>query len=813
MATNNNKEAVYIPLENVESEHCALIVEKGLAQVKGIESPKVELNNRRAVVTVTDNEVIGEAVKAIKDLGYGVPTVKNSFPVLGMTCASCAGSAESTVKYAPGVVNASVNFATGNLTVEYLPNMTNAVQLQKAVQAVGYDLLIEDETRQQETLEAIHGKRFRILKSKTIWAIILSLPVVVIGMFFMNMPYANLVMWLLATPVVLWLGRDFFINAWKQAKHRSANMDTLVALSTGIAYLFSVFNMLFADFLHQRGLHAHVYFEAAAVIIAFILLGKLLEEKAKGNTSSAIKKLMGLQPKNVIVIQADGTEKQAAIEDVNAGDIIHVKPGEKIAVDGIVVSGASYVDESMLSGEPVPVLKKENEKVFAGTINQKGSFRFKAVKVGKETMLAQIIKMVQDAQGSKAPVQKLVDKIAGIFVPVVISIAMLTFILWFFLGGDNGLVQGLLAAVTVLVIACPCALGLATPTAIMVGVGKGAEKGILIKDAESLELAKKVNAIILDKTGTITEGRPQVTDIQWLNNDDTARNILLSMEKQSEHPLAEAVVKHLSAGRQDLDGVGTIALSDFNSITGKGVKAGYNKETWLAGNKKLLAENNIIIAEPLQKQADEWGKQSKTVIWFADSKQALSVIAISDRIKETSADAIRQMHEMGIELYMLTGDNEATARAIAEQAGIEHYKAEVLPQHKADFVKELQQQGKVVAMVGDGINDSTALATADVSIAMGKGSDIAMDVAKMTIISSDLTKIPQAIKLSKQTVATIKQNLFWAFIYNLIGIPVAAGALYPVNGFLLNPMIAGAAMALSSVSVVSNSLRLKWKKY
>lgn len=813
MATNNNKEAVYIPLENVESEHCALIVEKGLAQVKGIESHQVELNNRRAVVTVTDNEVIGEAVKAIKDLGYVVPTVKNSFPVLGMTCASCAGSAESTVKYAPGVVNASVNFATGNLTVEYLPNMTNAVQLQKAVQAVGYDLLIEDETRQQETLEAIHGKRFRILKSKTIWAIILSLPVVVIGMFFMNMPYANLVMWLLATPVVLWLGRDFFINAWKQAKHRSANMDTLVALSTGIAYLFSVFNMLFADFLHQRGLHAHVYFEAAAVIIAFILLGKLLEEKAKGNTSSAIKKLMGLQPKNVIIIQADGTEKQAAIEDVNVGDIIHVKPGEKIAVDGIVVSGASYVDESMLSGEPVPVLKKENEKVFAGTINQKGSFRFKAVKVGKETMLAQIIKMVQDAQGSKAPVQKLVDKIAGIFVPVVISIAMLTFILWFFLGGDNGLVQGLLAAVTVLVIACPCALGLATPTAIMVGVGKGAEKGILIKDAESLELAKKVNAIILDKTGTITEGRPQVTDIQWLNNDDTARNILLSMEKQSEHPLAEAVVKHLSAGRQDLDGVGTIALSDFNSITGKGVKAGYNKETWLAGNKKLLAENNIIIAEPLQKQADEWGKQSKTVIWFADSKQALSVIAISDRIKETSADAIRQMHEMGIELYMLTGDNEATARAIAEQAGIEHYKAEVLPQHKADFVKELQQQGKVVAMVGDGINDSTALATADVSIAMGKGSDIAMDVAKMTIISSDLTKIPQAIKLSKQTVATIKQNLFWAFIYNLIGIPVAAGALYPVNGFLLNPMIAGAAMALSSVSVVSNSLRLKWKKY
>src|SRR5699024_2221460 len=396
----------------------------------------------------------------------------------------------------------------------------------------------------------------------------------------------------------------------------SSNMDSLVALSTGIAYVFSVFNMFFADFWEQRGLEAHVYFEAAAVIIAFILLGKLLEEKAKGNTSSAIKKLMGLQPKTVIVVEKDGTERQKAIEDVNEGEVILVKPGEKIAVDGRVTSGSSYVDESMLSGEPVPVLKKENEKVFAGTINQKGSFQFEAVKVGKETMLAQIIRMVQDAQGSKAPVQKLVDKIAGIFVPVVISIAVLTFILWLVLGGDSGIVHGLLAAVTVLVIACPCALGLATPTAIMVGVGKGAENGILIKDAESLELAKKVNAIVLDKTGTITEGRPEVTGIQWMNNDDTSKDILLSIEKQSEHPLAEAVVKHL-------DGVATTALSNFDSITGKGAKADYDNETFFVGNKKLLAENNISIAEQLQQQADEWGKRSKTVIWFSDSKQAL----------------------------------------------------------------------------------------------------------------------------------------------------------------------------------------------
>ena len=805
MATNNNRETVYIPLEDVESEHCALIVEKGLAKVDGVKTQKVEINNRRAAITVKDSETVGKAIAAIKDLGYGVPTVKNSFPVLGMTCASCAGSVESIVKYEPGVIDASVNYATGNLTVEYLPNMTDATKLQKAVQGVGYDLLIVEEAKQQQSLETIHVEKFKKLKNKTIWAVILSLPVVTIGMFFMDMPYGNEIMWFFSTPVVLWLGKDFFINAWKQAKHRSANMDTLVALSTGIAYIFSVFNMLFMDFWHQRGLHAHVYFEAAAVVIAFILLGKLLEEKAKGNTSTAIKKLMGLQPKTVIVIAPDGTEKQTAIEAVNVDDIILVKPGEKIAVDGMVTSGNSYVDESMLSGEPIPVLKQENEKVFAGTINQKGSFQFKAVKVGKETMLAQIIKMVQDAQGSKAPVQKLVDKIAGIFVPVVIGIAILTLVLWFILGGDNGVVQGLLAAVTVLVIACPCALGLATPTAIMVGVGKGAENGILIKDAESLELAKKVNAIVLDKTGTITQGRPEVTSIQWLNNDDTTSAILLSVEKQSEHPLAEAVVKHL-------DGVATTALSNFDSITGKGAKAEQNNETYFVGNKKLLAENNIAIAEQLQNQSDEWGKQSKTVIWFANSKEALSVIAISDKIKETSVQAIAAMQEMGIDLYMLTGDNEATAKAIAEETGILHYKAEVLPQHKADFVIELQQQGKVVAMVGDGINDSTALATADVSIAMGKGSDIAMDVAKMTIISSDLTKIPQAIRLSKQTVVTIKQNLFWAFIYNLIGIPLAAGILYPINGFLLNPMIAGAAMALSSVSVVSNSLRLKWKK-
>lgn len=739
-----------------------------------------------------------------KDKTSNTAIIEQSFPVLGMTCAACASSAENIVSDESGVVNASVNFATGNLNVKYEPELTDIYKLQKALQGVGYDLLIEDEKVQQEKIDELHQKKLNQLKQRTIWAVILSFPVFMIGMFFMNIPYANEIMWFFSTPVVLWLGRDFFINAWKQAKHKKANMDTLVALSTGIAYIFSVFNMVYPDFWEQRGLEAHVYFEAAAVIITFILIGKFMEERAKDSTSSAIKKLMGLQPKTVSVID-NGTEKQIPIEEIQVGDTILVKPGEKIAVDGIVTSGDSYVDESMLSGEPLPVHKKENEKVFAGTINQKGGFQFSAVKVGKETMLAQIIKMVQDAQGSKAPVQKLVDKIAGIFVPVVIGIAILTFILWIILGGESGLVHGLLAAITVLVIACPCALGLATPTAIMVGVGKGAEKGILIKNAESLELTKKVDAVILDKTGTITEGKPVITDEKWLDKQEENKAVLVGIEKQSEHPLADAVVKHYPD-------INPVEITNFESLTGKGAKAIYNHKSYFVGNRNLMKENNIQISEKLNQKASEWEADSKTVIWFSDDQQALSVIAISDKIKETSVTAIKELQDLGIELYMLTGDNESTAKAVATQTGIKNYKAEVLPQDKAEFVQQLQEQGKTVAMVGDGINDSTALATADVSIAMGKGSDIAMDVAKMTIISSDLMKIPQAIRLSKQTVTTIKQNLFWAFIYNVIGIPIAAGILYPFNGFLLNPMIAGAAMALSSVSVVTNSLRLKWNK-
>ena len=798
------KKLIYIPLENVESEHCALIVDKGIKSVKGISNHSVELNNNRAVIeTDKPEEVIPNVVKTIRELGYEVTTIKKTIPVLQMTCASCAISAESIVKFLPGIVSSQVNYATASLTVEYIPSLVTVNQMRQAVQSIGYDLFIEEGTENSETLEEIHQKKYNLLKRKTIGAIILALPLVVIAMFFMNIPYANYIMWVLSTPVILGFGKDFFVNAWKQTKHNSANMDTLVALSTGVAYIFSVFNTLFPEYWHTKGLHAHVYFEAAAVVIAFILLGKLLEENAKGITSSAIKKLMGLQPKTVTIVNSDGSNSELPIEQVMVGTIIFVKPGEKIAVDGILIQGSSFVDESMLSGEPLAVKKETNDKVFSGTINQRGSFQFKAEKIGSDTMLAQIIKMVQEAQGSKAPVQKLVDKIAGIFVPIVIGIAILSLITWVILGGENGFTQGILALVTVLVIACPCALGLATPTAIMVGVGKGAEQGILIKDAESLELAKKVDTIILDKTGTITNGKPAVTNSKWLNENDTLKQILLSIEKQSEHPLAEAVVYYLKE-------INTVHIHHIESITGKGVKANYKEINYLVGNRKLLVENQIQVDNSLEEQAKQWLNEAKTVIWFADDKKALSVLAIADEIKETSIEAIKELQKMGIEVHMLTGDNYNTAKAIAEKTGISNFKGEVLPKDKADFVKELQAQGKIVAMVGDGINDSTALAQANVSIAMGKGSDIAIDVAKMTIISSDLMKIPTAIKLSKKTVNTIKQNLFWAFIYNVVGIPIAAGILYPINGFLLNPMIAGGAMALSSVSVVGNSLRLKY---
>jgi Cu2+-exporting ATPase len=727
------------------------------------------------------------------------------FPVLQMSCAVCATSVEKVLNDQNGVVHAAVNFAAENVAIEYLPDIVQPQHLRKAVQAAGYDLLISDSSAQSNQLAEIQQQNRLALQRRTIWAIVLTIPIVVIGMFFMHLPYANWIMWLLATPVVFGLGSNFFVNAWKQARLGSANMDTLVALSTGIAYCFSVFNTLYPQYWYSKGLEAHVYFEAAAVVIAFILLGKLLEERAKGNTASALEKLMGLQPKMVNILRHDGEISQVALENVQKGDIIVVKPGEKIAFDGTVLSGSSYIDESLLNGEPIAVLKQSNDRVFAGTINQKGNFQFRAEKVAKDTLLAQIIQAVQAAQGSKAPIQHLADQIARIFVPIVMSIALLSFVAWYMWGGENGFTQGLLSAVTVLVIACPCALGLATPTAIMVGIGKGATQGILIKDAESLETARKIDKIVLDKTGTITVGKPTVSDELWLQTQYAEQQtaILYHIEKLSEHPLADAIVKHLQNPMP-------VAITQFESITGKGAKAFAHEQYYYVGSLSFLAEQAIALDLQLAQAAQTWQQQAKTIVGFANSQQTLAIFALSDPIKNTSIAAIQQLQTKGIELIILSGDNEATVKNIAQQVGIAQYKAQMLPQQKADFIQNLQKQGHVVAMVGDGINDSTALAQADVSIAMGKGSDIAIDVAKMTIISSDLQKIATALQLSRDTVATVRQNLFWAFIYNIIGIPLAAGLLYPINGFLLNPMIAGAAMAMSSVSVVLNSLRLKY---
>ncbi|ASO05855.1 MULTISPECIES: heavy metal translocating P-type ATPase [Flavobacteriaceae] len=731
--------------------------------------------------------------------------IKESFPVTGMTCASCAASVESVLKHTEGVFDASVNFANSSVLVEYDKELSPN-QLQNALREVGYDIIIDAEDP-SEVQQELQQKHYQDIKNRTIWSAILTLPIFVLGMFYMQWEPSKWISLVLAFPILFWFGRSFFINAFKQAKHGKANMDTLVALSTGIAFIFSVFNTFFPEFWLSRGIEPHVYYEAATVIITFISLGKLLEEKAKSNTSSAIKKLMGLQPKTLKIIE-NGEEKEVPISSVQVGQTILVRPGEKIPVDGEVSKGSSYVDESMITGEPVPVQKSQGEKVFAGTVNQKGSFQFTAEKVGGETLLSQIIKMVQQAQGSKAPVQKLVDKIAGIFVPVVLSISIVTFIVWMSVGGDNAFSQALLTSVAVLVIACPCALGLATPTAIMVGIGKGAENNILIKDAESLELGYKVNAVILDKTGTITEGKPLVTDILWkdkLQNQKEYKEILLAIEAQSEHPLAEAVVNHLKE-----ENIEQAEITSFESITGKGVKAQSEKGSkYYVGNHKLMVEKDIQIDATLMQTAESLEEKAKTVIFFGNEHQVLAILAIADKIKETSKKAIAMLQERGIEVYMLTGDNNKTASAVAKQVGITNYQGEVMPSDKATFVEKLQADGKIVAMVGDGINDSHALAQANVSIAMGKGSDIAMDVAKMTLITSDLQSIPKALELSKRTVLGIRQNLFWAFIYNIIGIPIAAGVLYPVNGFLLDPMIAGAAMAFSSVSVVANSLRLK----
>lgn len=762
------------------------------------------MNNKKLQLPVLNSKSNQPATKQVVT---DPSAIKNTFSVGGMTCAGCAASVESMLNAQAGVIKANVNFANNSVFVQYLPNVISFPGMQKVVKSIGYELT---DNAGKEDLDKQREENYRKLRIKTGVAIALAFPTAIIGMFLqMALPFANWIMLALTAPVIVWSGQTFFVNAYKQARHLKSNMDTLVALSTGIAFVFSIFNTVYPDFFLSRGLESHVYFESAAVIIAMILLGKTLEEGAKGKTSAAIKKLIGLQAKTVRIIR-DLNEMEIPIEDARAGDTILIKPGEKIPVDGKIVLGASYVDESMISGEPVAVEKTAGSYVYAGTINQKGSFQICAEKVGKETMLAHIIKLVEEAQGSKAPIQKLVDKVAGIFVPTVMVIALISFLIWYYVGPEPVFTRAMFAMITVLIIACPCALGLATPTAIIVGVGKGAENGILIKDAESLELAHKVDAIIFDKTGTITKGEAEVTDIVWnekINEQDHLLSVLLSLEKHSEHPLADAVVKKL----KDLK-VKNVTVTAFEAITGMGVQGKYNGATYSVGSEKWINENRFKISNSFREQIDLFRSESKTVIFFSDVNSVLAVLAVADVIKASSKNAVKQLKDLGLDVYMITGDHELSAAAIAKHAGIEHFFSGVMPSEKAQYVRKLQAEGKIVAMAGDGINDSEALAQADVSIAMGKGTDIAMDVAKITLIRSDLEHIVSAIKLSKATVATIRQNLFWAFIYNVIGIPIAAGALYPFFGFTLDPMIAGATMALSSISVVSNSLRLKNKK-
>ena len=731
---------------------------------------------------------------------------KKVYPVMGMHCAACANNVEKIVKKQEGVEDASVNLAAAVLTVDFNSDVVSPEQLKDAVMKIGFDLIIDEDNSMEEQEEAEHSY-YEQLQRKTVVAWIFALPVAFMGMFFMDFPGINWWMLVLSLPVLFYSGHAFYVNAWKQAKHFTSNMDTLVALSTSIAFLFSLFNTLYPRFWYEQGLEPHVYYEAATVIIAFVLVGKLMEEKAKGKTSMAIRKLMGLQPKTARILR-DGKEEDILISELKKGDKVSVRPGERVPVDGLIVEGDTFIDESMISGEPIPVEKKLNDKVLAGTINQNGAFVMSAEKVGRETVLAQIIRMVQEAQGSKAPVQRIVDKVTAVFVPMVLAIAILTFIVWMIVGGVDDFSYAMLSAVSVLVIACPCALGLATPTALMVGIGKGAEAHILIKDAVALEQMRKVDTVVLDKTGTVTEGRPTVTgwlhDAGWVNEH---KGILYAAELKSEHPLALAIVEELKK-----DGNKPAIIDSFESRTGRGIVVTRGGKTYWAGSHRLLNDFGAKVSDLLESMVEEYERSGKSLVYFGEESTLLAVIVISDKVKPTSIQAVKQMQAEGKYVVLLTGDGHLTAQNVAGEINANRFIAEALPDDKENVIKELQREGRLVAMVGDGINDSQALARADVSIAMGKGTDIAMDVAMVTLMTSDLLLLPKAFKLSRKTVRLIHQNLFWAFIYNLIGIPIAAGILFPMYGILLNPMIASAAMACSSVSVVLNSLSLNWRK-
>ncbi|MDB9529755.1 heavy metal translocating P-type ATPase [Oscillatoria sp. CS-180] len=740
-----------------------------------------------------------------------------TFKLRGMSCASCASNIESAIRSVPGVETCSVNFGAEQAVVAYDANRVSAADIQSAVDAAGYGaqpidddpLAAEDDAERRE-----RAARDRELKRKVIFSMVMSIVLVIAALpmmtgleiplipAWMHNPWLQLV---LTLPVMVWAGSDFFINTWKALKHHSATMDTLVAVGTGTAYLYSLFPTVYPQWFIDQGLRPDVYFEIAAIIIALILLGNLLENRAKGQTSEAIRKLMGLQAKTARVIR-QGEPIDVPISEVVLGDTVLVRPGEKVPVDGEIIEGSSTLDEAMVTGESIPVQKQVGDEVIGATLNKTGSFKFRATRVGKDTFLAQIVKLVQQAQGSKAPIQRLADRVTGWFVPAVIAIAILTFVTWFNVMGNVSM--ALITTVGVLILACPCALGLATPTSIMVGTGKGAENGILIKGADSLELAHKIQTIVLDKTGTVTQGQPTVTDYITVRGTANSNELALlklagSLEQNSEHPLAEAVVQY--AQRQ---GATLVDPAGFEAVAGSGVRGQVEGKWVQIGTHRWLDELGID-TQRLKPEWDRLESEGKTAIWLVVEEQVEAIMGIADAVKPSSANAIRALQKMGLEVVMLTGDNRRTAEVIAREVNIQRVMAEVRPDQKADQVLALQQEGKLVAMVGDGINDAPALAQADVGMAIGTGTDVAIAASDITLISGDLWGIVTAIQLSRATIRNIRQNLFFAFIYNVAGIPIAAGILYPLLGWLLNPVIAGAAMAFSSVSVVTNALRLR----
>lgn len=825
MSTNNITETYKIT--GMTCASCAKAVERTVRKLDGVSDQNVNIATEKLKIEYNKDEVGFDDIKrAIEKAGYGVikeeTNKKIDMKVGGMTCASCSKAVERVVKKLDGVESVSVNIATEKASINYDSSKVRLSQIKKAITKAGYEPL-DDEARKNVAEDEDKIRKEKEMKSlfqKFIVAIVFAIPLFYIAMGPMIIkplgpwpvpeiinPMTNtlnfaLIQLILVIPIMI-AGYKFYINGFKSLVHLSPNMDTLVAIGTSAAFIYSLYTTYQIASGHVMEMHDHqLYFESAGIIIALILLGKYLESRSKGRTSEAIKKLMGLQPKTAIVLM-DGKEVETLIEEVEVGDIILVKPGSKIPVDGIVINGYTSVDESMLTGESLPVEKKVGDLVTGASINKNGTIQFEAKKVGSDTALAQIIKLVEDAQGEKAPIAKLADVVSGYFVPTVIAIALISSVLWYFVGGKD-LVFALTIFISVLVIACPCALGLATPTAIMVGTGKGAENGILIKGGEALESTHKIQTIVFDKTGTITEGKPKVTDIVVNNIDeDYLIKLASSAEKGSEHPLGEAIVKY---GEEK--GIEVVKVDDFKAIPGFGIQVKIDGKIVILGNKKLML-NKEVEFEGLAEKSDELAAQGKTPMYIAIDGKLAGIIAVADVVKESSKKAIDKLHSMGIKVAMLTGDNVKTANAIAKQVGIDVVLAEVLPEDKSNEVEKLQSQGKFVAMVGDGINDAPALAKADIGIAIGSGTDVAIESADIVLMKSDLMDVPAAIKLSDETIKNIKQNLFWAFGYNTIGIPVAAGLLYIFGGPLLNPMIAAAAMSLSSVSVVTNALRLK----